>query len=143
LHLVEACSWNGLKNDLKEHVKAAHPEYFFEVPSLCIAQLSQSLAIASCFGQLFTYYQQIRDGRFYGAVQLIGTSSESVKYKYKSTLPATNGIEKICKTLFVRGYSEDWETIFNSGICLCLDEKTVKHFLVENELELTIKLSRV
>jgi len=62
LHLVEACSWEGFKNDLKEHVKAAHPEYFFEVPSLYIAHLSQSLATASCFGQLFTYYQQIRDG---------------------------------------------------------------------------------
>jgi hypothetical protein len=64
------------------------------------------VAILSCFDELFTCYVQKRNGRHYGAVQLIGTSSESSKYKCEFTLRAANGIEQISNIFFVRGYSE-------------------------------------
>jgi len=35
------------------------------------------------------------------------------------------------------------ETIFNSGKCLKLDDDTVKYFVEENQLKLTVTLSRV
>jgi hypothetical protein len=126
LRSFKKCLWNGLKNDLKEHVKAAHWKYFLEGSTFTFDRLFGFGAILSCYSELFTYYQEIKDGRLYCAVQLIGTSSEASKYIYKCTLRAANGIEKISKTLFVRVYSEDWETIFNSGICLVLDEKSSK-----------------
>jgi E3 ubiquitin-protein ligase SIAH1 len=143
LHLRKKCSWKGLKNNLKEHVKAAHPKYYREVSTFRCPKLSWSLGILYCFGELFTCYLQKRDGRYYCAVQLIGTSSEASKYKCEFTLRAENGIEQISKTFLVQGYSENFETIFNSGICLCLDEKTVKHFVKENKLKLSGTLSRV
>jgi hypothetical protein len=102
-----------------------------------------TVAIVSCFGDLFTYYQEKRDGRLYAAVQLIGTSSEASKYKCEFTLRAANGIEHISKTFLVSGYSEDLETIFNSGRCLNLDEETVKIFDEENRFKLNMKLSTV
>jgi E3 ubiquitin-protein ligase SIAH1 len=142
-HLLKKCSWNGLKSILKEHAKAAHPDCFFEVSSFCISQLYESLAITSCFGELFTYYQQLRDGRFYAAVQLIGTSSEASKYKCEITLRAAHGIEQISNTFFVQGYSENFETIFNYGKCLSLEEVRARNFFVQNKLNLTMKLSRV
>jgi E3 ubiquitin-protein ligase SIAH1 len=137
------CAWNGLKNNFKEHAKQAHEKSIFWVPTFSSPNISNAVAIVSNFGELFTYYKQIRDGRYYAAVQLIGTSSEASKYKCEFTLRAANGIEQISKTLFVRGYSEDFETIFNSGICLKLDEDTVKHFIVDNKLNLTVTLSTV
>jgi hypothetical protein len=145
VHLLNECSWKGLKNDLKGHAKAAHPKYFLDVSAFISSNLSVDVGIVSCFGELFMCYQKINDGRLCCAVQLIGTSSEASKYKYKCTLRATNGIEKISNTFLVQGYSEDWETIFNSGICLCLDEKIVKYFLEENKVEnlYSVKLSRV
>jgi E3 ubiquitin-protein ligase SIAH1 len=149
-HLLKMCSWNGLKNDLTEHAKEAHPKYVWEGSSfniiiqyLTFTSLSVSMVILSYFGELFTYYRKIKDGRLYCVVQLIGTSIEASKYKCEFTLRAANGVEQISKTLFVRGYSEDFESIFSSGICLCLDEKTVQYFLVKNKLKLTITLSRV
>jgi E3 ubiquitin-protein ligase SIAH1 len=141
--LFHICFWIGFKNDLKEHVKTAHPEYLVEGSTFTFPSLFDSGAIVFCFGELFTYYQMTKDGRNYAALQLIGTSSDASKYKYKCTLRATNGIEEINKTFLVRGYSEDWETIFNSGICVCLDEKTVKHFLEESKQKLTVTLSKV
>jgi hypothetical protein len=84
-----------------------------------------------------------KDGGYYCAVQLIGTSSEASKYKCEFTLLAANGIEQISNISFVRSYSEDFETIFNSGKCLCLDEVTAQNFLVENTLNLTVTLSKV
>jgi hypothetical protein len=138
------CSWNGLKSDLKEHAKAAHPGCFFEEPTLRSSLFwDRILTVLSCFGELFVHYKRIVDGRLYYAVQLIGTSSEAFKYKCEFTLRAANGIEQISKTFFVSGYSEDFETIFNSGKCLCLDEVTVKYFLVGNNLNLTVTLSTV
>jgi E3 ubiquitin-protein ligase SIAH1 len=143
LHSLQMCSWNGLKNDLKEHAKAAHPDHFVEVSSFYIPKLSETLAIVSCFGELFTYNQEIHDGRLYSAVQLIGTSSEASKYKCEFILRAENGIEQISKTFLVQGYSVEWETVFNSGKCLSLEEATARNFFVKKELNLAMKLSRV
>jgi len=138
------CSWNGFKTDLKEHAKAAHPGSFFEESTLRSSLFwDRMLTVLSCFGELFAHYKRICNGKLYCAVQLIGTSSEASKYKCEFTLRAANGVEQISRTLFVRGYSEDFETIFNSGKCLCLDEATVRNFLVGNNLNLSVTLSRV
>jgi E3 ubiquitin-protein ligase SIAH1 len=143
IHLFKKCPWNGLKNDLKEHIKAAHPTILLEKSSVNDHVLSNSFAILSYFGELFTYYKQPRGGRLYCAVQLIGTRSEATKFKCEFTLRAANGIEQISNTFLVHGYSEDWETIFNSGKCLKLDEDTLKHFVEENKLKMTVRVSRV
>jgi len=143
MHLFKKCSWNGLKNDFKEHAKAAHPTAFLEKSSVHDPHLSKSWGVVSYFGELFTYYKQTRGGRLYCAVQLIGTRSEASKYKCEFTLRAANGIEQISKTFLVQGYSEDFETTFNSGKCLNLDEETVKIFVVKEKLDLTVALSRV
>jgi len=143
LCLFKLCSWNGLKNNLKEHIKAAHPKYFSEVSTFHDASLSNSVLILSYFGELFTYYKKKADGRYYCAVQLIGTSSEVSKYKCEFSLRAANGIEQISNTFFIRGYSEDFQTIFNSGKCLKLDEDTATSFVEGNDLKLTVTLSRV
>jgi len=140
LHLYETCPWNGLKNDLMEHAKTEHPDYVLEQSSIHFPYLSGALAVLSCFEELFTCYLQYREGRYYGAVQLIGPSSEASKYKCEFTLLAENGIEQIRKTFLVQGYSDNFETIFNSGNCFNLDEKTVNNFVKENELNLYIYL---
>jgi hypothetical protein len=136
----ETCSWNGLKRNLKGHATATHPGSFLEESGFHSPHLSGSLTVLSCFGDLFTCYIQKRDGRYYGAVQLIGTSSEASKYKCEFTLLAANGVEEIRKTFFVQGYSENFETIFNSGNCFSLDEHTVNNFVEDNELNLAIVL---
>jgi len=142
--LNKNCSWNGYRSDLNEHAKAEHATEFFKLSSFRSPGFKDGIMnILSCFGELFVQYKQIRDGRFYCAVQLIGTSSEASKYKCEFTLRAANGIEQISNTLFVRGYSEEFETIFNSGKCFCLDEAVVRHYLVENKLNLTVTLSPV
>jgi hypothetical protein len=143
LHSFKNCSWNGLKNDLKEHVKAAHPEALDEGPTFIDPYLSNCMGLVSCLGELFTYYKNIRDGRYYAAVQLIGTDSEASKYKCEFKLSAANGIEQISNTFLVQGYSEDFETIFNSRKCFNLDEETVKVFVVDKKLNMTVTLSTV
>jgi len=140
---IGECSWIGLKNDLKEHVKSAHPKAFVKDSVLFNSELIDCWAFFSYFGELFAYYKRKRDGRFYAAIQLIGTSSEASKYKCEFTLRAANGIEQISKTFLVQGYSQDWERIFNSGKCLKLDEDTAKHFVEENKINLTVTLHRV
>ena len=142
-HVLKTCFWNGLKNDLKEHAKAAHPTNFFEDSFFRISTLEDYLVFTFCFDQLFSFYKHIKDGRLYGAVQLIDTSSEASKYKCEFTLRAENGIEQISNIFLVPGYSEDWETIFNSGKCLSLEEVRARNFFVQNKLNLTMKLSRV
>jgi hypothetical protein len=143
LHFIGRCSWKGLKKDMKEHVKAAHRHYVLEESSFDSPYLSDSVAILSCFDELFTCYVQKRNGRYYGAVQLIGTSSEASKYKCEFTLLAPNGIEQISKTFLVQDYSEEFKAIFQSGKCLILEEVTVRNFFVQNEINWNMKLSRV
>ena len=142
-HLLKVCSWNGVKDDLKEHTKAAHPGCFLEGSKFVSPHLPVCFAIVSCFGELFTYYLKKQDGRYYAAVQLIGTSSEASKYKCQYKLLAANGIEEISKIFLVQGYAEDFEKIFKSGKCLNLDEETVKNFVKENELDLGVTLFTV
>ena len=138
------CNWNGFKSDLKEHAKAKHKAGFRETSSgFSFLFKDKIVNILSCFGELFVQYKRIRDGRFYCAVQLIGTNSEASKYKCEMTLRAANGIEQIINTFSVQGYSEDWETIFNSGKCLSLEEVRARNFVVQNKLNLNVTLSRV
>jgi len=138
------CSWKGFKSDLKEHAKTAHPGCYFEESTLRSSMFwDRILTVLSCFGELFVHYKRTQDGRLYCAVQLMGTSREASKYKCEFTLRAANGIEQISKTFLVQGYSEDSERSFNSGKCLCLDEVTVRNFLVGNKLNLTVTLSTV
>ena len=144
VNLLNMCSWNGLKNDLKEHAKAAHPDYFLERSTFHDQHISGALAVLSCFGELFTYRKQKKDGRYYAAVQLIGTSSEASKYKCEYKFSAANGIDQISYTFLVQGYSGDFETIFKSGICINLDEETLKYFVKEEEeVNMNMKLSKV
>ena len=97
------CSWKGFKSDLKEHAKASHPGCFFEQSTLRSSLFwDRILTVLSCFGELFVHYKRIVDGRYYVAVQLIGTSSEASKYKCQFTLRAANGIEQISKTFLVQ-----------------------------------------
>jgi len=142
-HLYKRCSWNGLKNDLKEHLEAAHSKHVIERSTFPCPAVGNALGVVSYFGELFTFNQQKKDGRYYAAVQLIGTSSEASKYKCEFTLRAANGVEQISKTFFVPGYSEEFETIFNSGKCFKLDDDIVKNFIEENQLKLTVTLSKV
>jgi E3 ubiquitin-protein ligase SIAH1 len=137
------CSWKGLKNDLKEHAKAKHPNNFHECPVLRSSGLSDALEFVSCFGDLFTFCRQRKDGRLYCAVKLIGTSSEASKYKCEFTLRAANGIEQISNTFLVRSSTEHFGISFNSGKCLNLDKETLRNFLVQNKVKLTITLSTV
>jgi hypothetical protein len=141
--IIGKCSWKGIKSDLKEHAKSAHPEGFYESPKFRSSGTSVHFGILSCCGELFTYYQQVRDCRLYGAVQLIGKSREGSRYKSEFTLLAANGIEQICNTFLVRSSKEKFETIFNSGRCLSLEVSKARNFIVKNELNLAIELSRV
>ena len=144
LHLIKNCSWNDYRSDLIEHGKAAHAKNFFESSKLnSFLFLDRVMSFLSCFDELFVHYKRIVDGRYYVAVQLIGTSSEASKYKCEFTLRATNGIEQISNTFLVRSFTEDFESSFNSGKCLRLDEVTVRNFVKENNLNLTVTLSTV
>jgi hypothetical protein len=137
------CFWKGLKSDLKEHVIAKHPHIFRETSVLHRLGIINRLMILFCYGNLFTFYRKWKDGRIYCAVQLIGTSSEASKYKCQFTLSAENGIEEISKTFLVRSYVENWETIFNSGKCLHLDELTLRTFFAQPNPTLSLTLSTV
>jgi hypothetical protein len=137
------CPWKGFKSDLKEHAKAAHPRYFSERSTFFSYMLQDEAALLFCFGEVFLSYKRIRDGRFYCVVQLIGPSSQASKYKCEFKLHVVDEIEEICKTFTVRSYLEDFETSFNSGKCLRLDALVVRHFVVQNVLNLTVTLSTV
>ena len=142
-HFIKICSWNGLKSEFKQHVRAEHLKSFILEPTFPSPFLDRCIAVVSCFGELFTYYKQKKDGRYNCAVQLIGTSSEASKYKCEFTLRAANGIEQIRNTFLVQGYSEEFDKIFNSRKCLNLDEETINLFVVDGKLNLTVTLSAV
>jgi hypothetical protein len=141
--MTEKCSWKGLKNDLEKHASAKHPHNFLGTSVLQFIYSLNCLVILSCYGNLFTFYRKFKDGRLCCAVQLIGTSSEASKYKCRFTLSATNGIEEISNTFLVRSYVENWETIFNSGKCLRLDELTLRNFYAQPYSTCTLTLSTV
>jgi hypothetical protein len=138
------CSWEGLYSDLKAHGLAAHEAWFNEASKTdFIWCAGNNVNITSCFGQLFLQYTRVQYGKLYSAVQLIGTSGEDSKYKCEYTLRAENGIEQISTTLLVRGYSGDFQTIFDSGKCLCLDRAIVSRCLERKVIPYTVTLSKV
>jgi hypothetical protein len=136
------CSWMGVISDLEEHATAAHSVHIFKNATFISSHLQSEVALVFSFDKVFLYYKKFRDGRCYCAIQLIGPSSHAPKFKYEFKLCAANEMEEITKTFFVRSYSEDFETSFNSGKCLHLDDVTVRNFVVKDKLKLTVKIFR-
>jgi len=62
LHLLKKCSCNGLKNNLKEHVKAVHPKALEEGSTFPCRYLSNVLRFVSYLCELFTIYENILNG---------------------------------------------------------------------------------
>jgi hypothetical protein len=137
------CSWKGVISDLEKHATAAHPVHIVKDATFNSSQIQSVVALVFCFDEVFLYYQMFRYGRFYCAMQLIGPSSQASKFKCEFKLRAANEIEEIRNISFVRSYSEDFETSFNSGKCLRLDDVTVSNFVVKDKFKMTVTLSRV
>jgi hypothetical protein len=123
---------------LEKHAKAAHLVNIFKDATFHSGLLQSEVALVFCFGKVFLYYQIVRDGRCYCAVQQIGPSSQASTYKCEFKLRAANDIEEINKTFLVRSYFEDSNTSFNSGKCLRIDDVTVRNFVVQGKLNLTV-----
>jgi hypothetical protein len=121
------CPWKGIKSNLEKHAKPAHPGCFLGRPTFSSDRLENEMALLFCFGEVFLYNKQVRDGRFYCVVQLIGPSSQASKYKCEFKLLTANCIEQISKTFTVRSYEEDFEPIFSSWKCFRLDDVEVKN----------------
>jgi hypothetical protein len=136
------CSWKGLISDLEEHATATHSVHIFKDAPFLFSLLQSEVALLIQFGKVFLYYQMVRDGRCYCAIQLIGPSSQASKFKCEFKLRAANEMEEISKTFFVRSYSEDFETTFNSGKCLRLEDATIRNFVLQAKLKLTVKIFR-
>jgi hypothetical protein len=132
----------GLIRDLEKHATAAHSVQIFKDATFLSSLLQSEVALVSCFGKVFLYYKKVRDGRCYCAVQLIGPSRQASKFRCEFKLRAANEMEEISRTFLVRSYLEDFETSFNSGKCLRLDDVTVRNFVVEDTLNLTVKIFR-
>jgi hypothetical protein len=105
---------------MKEHANSAHPRCLFDSSTLISPQVSETLAILFCFAELFTNYQWIQNGRFYGVVQVTGKINVASKQKREFTLRAASVIEQTSKIIFLRNNTEDIGTNFNSGKCLFL-----------------------
>jgi hypothetical protein len=137
------CSWKGITSDFKKHADAAHRGSIIEGSALrSILYWDRSIDFLSCFGEVFVHYLGRRDGILYCAVRLIGPSNEAFKYKYKITLPAANGTEQIRETWSVKSYSEDFETIFNSGKCFRLEQVTPRNLCVRTGLQFNVEVFR-
>jgi E3 ubiquitin-protein ligase SIAH1 len=137
------CSWMGLISDLEKHATAAHSVQKRKHAEFNFSQLQSEAAFLFCLGKVFMYYKMVSDGRFYCAVQLIGPSSQASKFKCEFNLRSASEMEQLRNTFFVRSYSEDFETSFNSGKCVRLDDATVRNFVVEGKLKMFVTLSRV
>jgi hypothetical protein len=127
---------------LEQHAKATHSAQIVKGATFLSSLLQSEVALVFCFDKVFLYYKKVRYGRFYCAVQLIGPSRHASKFMCELKLRAANDVEMVSNTFIVRGYSEDFETIFNSGKCLRLDEVTVRDLVVKDKFQLTVKFFR-
>jgi hypothetical protein len=67
---------------MMNHLERQHPRIVMKTSTLSsVLFQDKNVRVLFCFGELFVHRQQKRDGRYYGAVQMIGTSSEASKYK--------------------------------------------------------------
>jgi hypothetical protein len=74
-------------------------------------------------------------------VYFFGTSAEASGFKYKVKLSAENKIEKLSQVNLVRSITEDFEATFRDGHCVRLDDEVVRHYVVEEVLQLHVEVS--
>jgi E3 ubiquitin-protein ligase SIAH1 len=137
------CSWRGLLSEFKNHVMVSHESYYNDMPYIKSHNVGYAEAVRFIHNEAFLCYKKIEKGKWFCAVQLVGTRQEASKYKCQFTLLGANGVDEIVETFAVRSFTEEFSDSFESAKCLVLDDKVIQNFVQDRKLNLTVSISTI
>ena len=135
------CDWRGSFTEFIKHIESQHEDYVCREVSFPSPERNTSISILLVHNEIFLYYKCFRDGKCFCAVYLFGTNAEASGFKYKVKLSAGNKTEKLSQVNLVRSITEDFEATFRDGHCVRLDDEVVRHYVVEEVLQLHVEVS--
>ncbi|GFG35072.1 hypothetical protein Cfor_05081 [Coptotermes formosanus] len=135
------CDWMGSFKEIVTHFESQHENYVCREARFLSPERHASASILLLHSQIFLYYKCFRDSKCYCAVHLFGTSAEASGFKYKVKLSAENNIQTLSQVNVVRSITEGFEATFRAGHCLRLDDEVVRHYVVEEALQLQVEVS--
>jgi E3 ubiquitin-protein ligase SIAH1 len=135
------CNWKGSFAEFVTHFESQHEDCVCREATFMSPERNASASILLVHNRLFLYYKCFKNGKCYCAVHLFGTSAEARDFKYKVKLSAGNTIEKLSQVALVRSVTEGFEATFRAGHCVRLDDKVIRHYVVEEALQLQVEVS--
>lgn len=137
-----ACKWTGLLVDVLQHLGDHHKgvttlggeDIVFLATDINLKGAVDWVMIQSCFNHHFLLVlekQEIKDGqqKFFALVQLIGSHSEAVKFKYKLELSSNQGLKRLQWEARTPSILNGVQGAIATHDCLVFDDKMAKHFL--------------
>jgi len=135
------CDWSGPFTEFIKHFESQHEDYVCREASFPSPERDTSISILLVHNEIFLYYKCFRDGKCFCAVYLFGTSAEASVFKFKVKLSAENKTEKLSQVSLVRSITDDFEATFRDGHCMRLDDEVLRHYVVEEVLQLHVEVS--
>jgi E3 ubiquitin-protein ligase SIAH1 len=131
------CKWSGIREDMKDHIKAEHRNRLTEMDFLKEVIIRRykheyryTRVIFAC-DEMFYQQFEVIDNVFYFVIQHIGPENYDPKFQYNFTITTRQHAESISMSFVARSCKVDIEKIHRSGQCVKLCFDTVKNFLDE------------
>jgi hypothetical protein len=134
------CKWQGLLQNLKDHVKGEHHTLLMEQQFVRFSTDSNVNIVISDHGdEVFIFYRKRRNGKYCGVVQRVGMSRRL--YTCQVIFKSPNGINTIIFTFVIPTMHRSLFSLLKSGGCFKLNESILRNFCWENGLEVLVNIN--
>ena len=134
----ERCSWTGIYNDIKEHLKEKHLAHCYDYVDgkmRALKNIAPSMSISEFVfakNEVFYFRLQASDNTLYVVLQYIGPPENAAKYKYKVKFVTKDNTKDVTIMHVVRSFAEKLDDVFGAGNCGKLHYDVVSRLRDEN-----------
>jgi len=136
---IRNCSWTGMYNDIKEHLKENHLEEcceYVEGDVKFIYNLTVGMKLF-CFifahNEVFFSLFQEKYEKFYAVLLYVGPAENAAKYKYKFEFINEDGTEGVTVMHLTGSSPEYLDDVYRSGECVKLHYDVVSRLKDEED----------
>ncbi|GFG35088.1 hypothetical protein Cfor_05094 [Coptotermes formosanus] len=134
------CKWQGLLQNLKDHVKDKHHTLLVEQQFVRFSTESNVNIVISNYGdEVFIFYRKRRNGKYCGVVQRVGLSRRL--YTCQVIFKSPDGISTIVFTFVIPTMRRSLVSLLKSGGCFKLNESVLRNFYWENGVEALVNIN--
>jgi hypothetical protein len=130
---------------MKKHVTDTHADILRKDSLFGCSTLQSKVLLILHNEEIFLYYKccDVKPGAMYAAMQQVGITDSKYRYTVELQAPDEAVSKNITYSFRINSTSHSIRDIFDNRRCITLDGDRLKPFILNNELNMTVKLNEI